>query len=412
MRAWTSPEVPRLGHGTAEPVRVHDTASGATVPVEPSGPARMYVCGITPYDATHIGHAATYVAFDLLNRSLRDAGHEVLYVQNVTDVDDPLLERATATGEDWDALAERETELFRDDMTALRVVAPEHYVGAVESIPLDVELIARLQTQGAVYELDGDLYYDVHADPAFGRVSGLDESGMLAVFPSRGGDPDRPGKKHPLDCLVWRGERSGEPAWESGVPTIGRGRPGWHVECSAIALRYLGETFDVQGGGSDLVFPHHEMSAGHAQVALDGRPFARTYVHAGMVAYGGEKMSKSRGNLVLVSRLREAGVDPMAIRLAILAHHYRSDWEWTDADVAAARARLDTWRTAIRATSYDAAVVLLGEVRAALADDIDAPTALAAVDAWAAGVATSSGPSSSGPELVRDLLDARLGLLL
>ena len=428
MRAWTSPEVPRLGHGVAEPVRIHDTSTGRVVPVEPSGAARMYVCGITPYDATHVGHAATYLAFDLLNRAWRDAGHEVRYVQNVTDVDDPLLERATATGEDWAALAERETELFRSDMAALRVLAPDHYVGAVESIPLDVELIERLQAQGAVYDVDGDLYYDVHADPAFGQVSRLDEAGMLSVFPSRGGDPDRPGKKHPLDCLVWRAERPGEPSWESGAPAIGRGRPGWHVECSAIALRYLGETFDVQGGGSDLAFPHHEMSAGHAQVALDGRPFARTYVHAGMVGYDGEKMSKSRGNLVLVSRLREAGADPMVIRLAILAHHYRSDWEWTDAELTAAQTRLDTWCTAVRATSNDAAVTLLGEFRAALADDLDAPAAVAAVDAWAAAVSASPGSSGSddatdaggsadaggesGPDLVRALLDARLGITL
>jgi L-cysteine:1D-myo-inositol 2-amino-2-deoxy-alpha-D-glucopyranoside ligase len=433
MRAWTSPDVPRLGPGPARAVRVHDTASDALVqvgPADPAEPARMYVCGITPYDATHIGHAATYLAFDLLNRAWRDAGHQVRYVQNVTDVDDPLLERASATGEDWVALAERETELFRTDMTALRVLAPDHYIGAVESVPLDVRLIEQLQAQGAVYEVDGDLYYDVHADPRFGAVSRLDEAAMLEVFPERGGDPGRAGKKHPLDCLVWRAERPGEPAWDSGAPGIGRGRPGWHVECSAIALEYLGETFDVQGGGSDLAFPHHEMSAGHAQVARDGATFARAYVHAGMVGYEGEKMSKSRGNLVLVSRLRESGVDPMAIRLAILRHHYRSDWEWTDQEIPRAEEWLRECRTAVAQPRGADPTPVVDAVRAALADDLDAPTALDAVLQWARATTGASRPSGApadaaaatvegapatvegAGDVVRTLLDATLGLLL
>jgi L-cysteine:1D-myo-inositol 2-amino-2-deoxy-alpha-D-glucopyranoside ligase len=411
MRAWTSPDVPRLDLETAEQVRIHDTSTGRTVPSGPAGAgstARIYVCGITPYDATHLGHAATYIAFDLLNRAWRDAGHPVHYVQNVTDVDDPLLERAAATGVAWEDLAQRETELFREDMTALRVLAPDEYVGAVESIDLDVALIQRLQERGHVYDVEGDLYFDVHSDPRFGTVSGLDEGEMLAIFPERGGDPDRPGKKHPLDCVLWQAERPEEPAWDSD---LGRGRPGWHIECSSIALRYLGDDFDVQGGGSDLAFPHHEMSAAHAQAAFDELTFARAYVHAGMVGYDGAKMSKSRGNLVLVSRLREAGTDPMAIRLALLAHHYRSDWEWTPADLTAAEVRLDSWRRAVAGTSYDAARALVTEVRAALADDLDAPRALAAVDAWAAASA-APGSDRSGEQLVRDLLDARLGVLL
>ena len=405
MRAWTSVEVPRLDLDPADEVRVHDTSTGTLLPTEPSGTARMYVCGITPYDATHIGHASTYIGFDLLNRAWRDAGHAVHYVQNVTDVDDPLLERAAATGVDWEELAERETELFREDMTALRVLAPDEYIGAVESIALDVELIQRLQERGHVYDVDGDLYFDVHSDPRFGAVSRLDEEQMLAIFPERGGDPDRPGKKHPLDCLLWQAERPGEPAWDSA---LGRGRPGWHIECSSIALRYLGGEFDVQGGGSDLAFPHHEMSAAHAQAAFDGLTFARAYVHAGMVAYDGEKMSKSKGNLVLVSRLRRSGTDPMAIRTAILGHHYRSNWEWTDADLSTAEARLASWRSAVDGASYDTARRLADEVRAALADDLDAPRALAAVDAWAAG----ERGDGTGASLVRGLLDARLGILL
>jgi L-cysteine:1D-myo-inositol 2-amino-2-deoxy-alpha-D-glucopyranoside ligase len=365
----------------------------------------MYVCGITPYDATHMGHAATYVAFDLLNRAWRDAGHEVHYVQNVTDVDDPLLERAAATGVDWAELAERETELFREDMTALRVLPPDEYVGAVESIPLHVELIERLRSRGHVYDVDGDLYFDVHADVRFGQVSGLDEAQMLRIFPERGGDPDRPGKKHPLDCVLWQRERPGEPAWDS---ELGPGRPGWHIECSAIALRYLGKEFDVQGGGSDLAFPHHEMSASHAQAAFDGLSFARSYVHAGMVGYQGEKMSKSKGNLVLVSRLREAGVDPMAIRLAILAHHYGSDWEWTDEDLDRAKARLESWRTAAAGATSGEAEELTTAVRAALANDLDAPAAVAALDEWAAGPPGDG----SGEARVRDLVDALLGVRL
>ncbi len=413
MRAWTSPDLPRLdgleGIGSAEPVRVHDTATGSLELSEPDGTARMYVCGITPYDATHLGHAATYVAFDLLNRAWRDAGHDVLYVQNVTDVDDPLLERATATGEDWVALAERETELFRQDVTALRVLAPDHYVGAVEAIPLVLEMVQQLQARGVTYEVDGDTYFSVRSDPRFGQVSGYDEQTMLTVFGERGGDPDRPGKKDPLDCLLWQAERPGEPAWDS---PLGRGRPGWHVECSAISLHHLGREFDVQGGGSDLVFPHHEMSASEAQAAFEGLTFARAFVHAGMVGYEGEKMSKSKGNLVLVSTLRAAGVDPMAIRLALLSHHYRSDWEWTDTDLSVAQERLARWRSAVGSASYDAAVALVAAVRRALAQDLDAPAALAAVDAWAvAGSADESG-DGRGADVVRRLLDARLGILL
>ena len=405
MRAWTSPDVPRVDSGTAEPVRIHDTATGAVRPSDPDGAARMYVCGITPYDATHLGHAATMIAFDLVNRAWRDAGLEVRYVQNVTDVDDPLLERANATGVDWVELAERETDLFREDMEALRVLAPDHYVGAVESIPLITEMIQQLRDRGVVDEVDGDLYFSVHSDPRFGSVSNYTEDEMLAVFGDRGGDPDRPGKKDRFDCLLWQLERPGEPAWDS---IHGRGRPGWHVECSAIALHHLGEEFDVQGGGSDLVFPHHEMSASEAQAAFDGLTFARSYVHAGMVGYEGEKMSKSKGNLVLVSRLREAGVDPMAIRLALLAHHYRTDWEWTDADLAAGEERLAAWRTAVPSASREQAEELVRGVRAALADDLDAPRALAVVDDWAAG----ERGDGSGADLVRALLDARLGVVL
>jgi len=410
MRAWSNPDVPTLdSFGSAPVLRLHDSSSGSVVATNPQETARLYVCGITPYDATHLGHAATYVAFDLLNRAWRDAGHEVRYVQNVTDVDDPLLERATANGVDWEDLAREQIDLFRDDMTALRVLAPDEYIGAVESIPLAVELVQQLRSRGVVYEVDGDLYFSVHSDPRFGQVSGWDEEQMLAVFADRGGDPDRPGKKHPLDCLLWQAERPGEPAWDS---ELGRGRPGWHVECSSIALHYLGEELDVQGGGSDLVFPHHEMSASEAQAAVDGLTFARAYVHAGMVGYRGEKMSKSKGNLVFVSRLRHDGVDPMALRLALLAHHYRSDWEWTDADLEEAHQRLATWREAVAGTSGSPAGPVIDAVRAALAEDLDAPRALEELDRWAsASLERDAGDPGAG-DAVRRLVDARLGVLL
>ena len=399
MRSWSGPDVPSVG-GSAPELQVHDTRSGALVGSSPTDAARLYVCGITPYDATHLGHAATYLAFDLLQRQWLDRGLEVVYTQNVTDVDDPLLERALKIGEDWAALAERETQLFREDMEALGMLAPRHYIGAVESIDLVVDLVERLGD--SVYPVDDDLYFDVHADPGFGQISGLDDDAMLAVFGERGGDPDRPGKKHPLDCLLWQAAREGEPSWES---RLGRGRPGWHIECAAIALEHLGTDFDVQGGGSDLAFPHHEMSASEASVAT-GEPFAQVYVHAGMVALHGEKMSKSKGNLELVSRLREDGHDPMAIRLALLAHHYRADWEWTDADLTRAEERIDTWRTAAYRPTTASADDLTSQLRTALAHDLDAPAALAAVDAWA----SEEGSDEGGGAAARQVIDALLGV--
>jgi L-cysteine:1D-myo-inositol 2-amino-2-deoxy-alpha-D-glucopyranoside ligase len=412
MLAWPRPDVPRLeAFGRAPDVRVYDSAAGTVQTTRPHGTARLYVCGITPYDATHIGHANTYVAFDILHRAWLDAGYPVRYVQNVTDVDDPLLERATATGEDWAGLAARETQLFREDMAALRVLPPDEYIGAVESIPLDVELITRLQQRGHVYDVEGDLYFSVHSDPRFGAVSRLSEEEMLAVFPERGGDPGRPGKKHPLDCLLWQAERPGEPAWDTA---LGRGRPGWHVECSSIALRYLGAAFDVQGGGSDLAFPHHEMSAGHAQAAYDDLTFARAYVHAGMVGYDGAKMSKSRGNLVFVSRLREGGTDPRALRLALLAHHYRSDWEWTGRDLDQAAERLGRWTAALDHAAAEQVGRVVVRVRDRLADDLDTPGALAALDAWAEAAGGDPAPTGAvdTAATVRDLVDARLGIRL
>jgi L-cysteine:1D-myo-inositol 2-amino-2-deoxy-alpha-D-glucopyranoside ligase len=415
MQAWPAPTVPRLT-GDGPSLHLHDTSTGALAETTPGATARMYVCGITPYDAAHLGHAATYLAFDLLQRSWRDAGHVVHYVQNVTDVDDPLLERATATGEDWEALAEREIAVFRTDMTALRILPPDQYVGAVAAIPLVIDLVSQLRDLGATYEVDGDIYFSVTADPSFGSVSGLSRDEMLGLFAERGGDPDRPGKKDPLDCLLWLAARPGEPSWPS---PFGDGRPGWHIECVAIALANLGMSFDVQGGGSDLVFPHHEMGASEAQVLIKNKPYARTYVHAGMVALDGEKMSKSKGNLVFVHRLRAAGHDPMAIRLALLAHHYRDDWEWTADDLTSAEQRLARWRSAVAvgspgATSSGAeSAPVVTAVRAAMANDLDAPAALASIDAWAAAALDESvGANESEATEIRDLVDALLGVAL
>ncbi|PZF82935.1 cysteine--1-D-myo-inosityl 2-amino-2-deoxy-alpha-D-glucopyranoside ligase [Jiangella anatolica] len=400
MRAWSSVDVPALP-GRGLPVRLHDTATGAAGPLEPGPTATMYVCGITPYDATHLGHAATYVAFDLLNRAWRDAGHNVRYVQNITDIDDPLLERATETGQDWRELADEETRLFTEDMAWLRVLPPSAYVGAVEAIPLITRLILRMEP--SVYEVDGDLYFSVRSDPAFGAVSRLPEDQMRALFAERGGDPDRPGKKDPLDPLVWLKARPGEPSWDS---PFGAGRPGWHVECAAIAMEYLGVPFDVQGGGNDLIFPHHEMSASHAHVVAGA--FATRYAHAGMVGLDGEKMSKSLGNLVFVSRLRADGVDPAAVRLALLSGHYRADREWTDGVLATATDRLAAWRAAVARPAGPDAAAVLAEVRDRLADDLDSPGALAAIDRWAA----TPGDDTEAPALVAATADALLGVAL
>jgi len=407
-------------------IRLFDTAQGSEVTLPADGEQSMYVCGITPYDATHMGHAASYVAFDLLNRAWRDAGQRVSYVQNVTDVDDPLLERATATGVDWKELAASQIELFQTDMAALNVLPPDNYVGAVESIPLIVPEVERLVRLGLAYKVpgtagepDGDVYYDVEAAGkqsvaadawTLGSISGLGESEMLELFAERGGDPGRAGKRQALDPLLWRVAREGEPSWPGGE--LGAGRPGWHIECTVIAQKYLPAPFTVQGGGTDLIFPHHEMGAGHAY-SLAGVPLARHYAHAGMVGLDGEKMSKSKGNLVLVSKLRAAGEEPAAIRLAILAHHYRSDWSWTDAGFSEAKERLSLWRTAVAGAPEGSATALLAQMRQALARDLNAPAALEAVDSWAKQAKQSAAAGSRQDQaLIRDALDALLGVEL
>lgn len=390
MRTWTPPELPQLP-GKGQAPRLFNTAAGRLEhpPIE-GDRATLYVCGITPYDATHLGHAATYLAFDTMQRAWRDAGIETVYAQNITDVDDPLLERAAATGVDWKDLAESQIGLFRSDMYRLGMIPPEHYIAVTECIDEIADAVARLLELGLAYPVptagaEGeDLYFDLRAaerdtEWRLGDVAPYDRELMSLLSAERGGDPDREGKRDPLDPLLWRAAREGEPSWPSAV---GPGRPGWHIECSVIAAGALGNAFTVQGGGADLVFPHHEFTAAHA-TALSGTPLAHAYCHVGLISYQGFKMSKSRGNLVLVSKLLDAGAEPSAIRLGILAHHYRSEWEWYDDDLRIAQRRLQAWREGIARVSEDPADAheVLAQLRQALANDLDTPVMLATLDA-------------------------------
>ena len=398
------------GNGVAP--RIFDAATQGLVEARPHasapGSASIYVCGVTPYDATHLGHAATYLAFDTLIRVWLDAGYAVRYVQNVTDIDDPLLERAARDGVDWRDLAASQIALFRGDMEKLGIIPPDEYVAVTEVIAQVADAVKTLLGNGSAYRVaSSDAADDVYFDSAvavtswrLGQESSLPRQAMLELSAERGGDPLRPGKRDPLDPLLWRSERAGEPAWDS---SIGRGRPGWHIECSVIALEHLPSPLTVNGGGRDLVFPHHEFSAGHA-AALTGHPLAGIYAHAGMVAYDGEKMSKSLGNLVLVSRLVAGGVDPRAIRLALLSERYRTDWEWTDAHLKLAEARLAAW-TAWAAITTATDDGLLAEIRERLADDLDTPGAINAIEARIAGGAVASAT-------VIDAIDALLGIRL
>ncbi|CAG7602629.1 cysteine--1-D-myo-inosityl 2-amino-2-deoxy-alpha-D-glucopyranoside ligase [Leucobacter soli] len=422
MRTWTTPELPALpGQGTAP--RLFNTATDRIEhPAIADERATLYVCGITPYDATHLGHAATYLAFDILLRAWRDAGIDTVYAQNITDIDDPLLERANATGVEWRALAEEQIGLFRSDMHRLGMIPPEHFVAVTERIDEIAEAVQRLQERGLAYPVPcddaegADLYFDTREAERMtqwrlGDVAPYDRDLMEILSAERGGDPERLGKRHPLDPLLWRAAREGEPSWPSPV---GDGRPGWHIECAVIATAELGRTFTVQGGGHDLVFPHHEFTAAHA-TALTDTPLAHAYCHVGLIAYDGHKMSKSRGNLVLVSKLLDGthggsaagGADPSAIRLALLAHHYRAEWEWFDADLETATRRLEAWRAGAQRSAADPAssVAVLQQLRQSLANDLDTPVMLATLDA-----ALDRGVDD--PALIIDAVDALLGVKL
>lgn len=377
MQSWTSLSVPDYKVNVDSKVKIWDTEAQAIAEVSETE-IKLYVCGITPYDATHMGHAATYITFDLLQRLLMIQGKNVSYVQNITDVDDPLLERAIRDNLDWQDLATKEIELFKDDMSALRVLPPQHYIGAVEAIPLVIKAIEKLISKAAVYKIDNDLYFDISSDLNFGDRSHLSIDQMIEIFAQRGGDPTLVGKRNKLDCLLWRAHREGEPSWDS---PFGAGRPGWHIECTAIALEYLGSSITIQGGGSDLIFPHHEMCAAQGEV-MNNATFAQYFMHTGMIGYQGEKMSKSKGNLVFVSKLREAGIDAMAIRLALLANHYRSDREWDDALLQDATDRLAKWRKGFAKPEGPEIEATISGVVDALNDDLDTTKALAHIDSW------------------------------
>lgn len=423
MKSWITP-FPFALPGQPDTLHLFDTATQEKRRVEVhENHATMYVCGITPYDATHLGHANTYVTFDLLYRYWIAAGYQVTYTQNVTDVDDPLFERAAAMGVDYTELGHQQTDLFRSDMEQLNVLAPQHYLGVSETVDWIRELVRDMVDAGVAYTVpgdqenpDGDIYFSIeaaerHTAWKLGSIGGHSTQEMATFFPERGGDPNRPGKRHPLDPLIWSARRDGEPYWED--PDLGPGRPGWHVECSAIAQHTLPSPFTVQGGGSDLRFPHHEFSAAHA-TSVTGQPMAQLYVHSGMVGLEGVKMSKSLGNLKLVSKLVAEGESPMAIRALLLANHYRSDWSFTDADLAKATARIETWRTALHHEQPEDAATVLGNVFAALSDDLDAPTALAHIDDWAqAAIAHSKSRDAAVPSVnVAVVVDALLGIKL
>jgi L-cysteine:1D-myo-inositol 2-amino-2-deoxy-alpha-D-glucopyranoside ligase len=310
-------------------------------PLELGERVSLYVCGITPYDAAHLGHAFTYSAFDMLVRFLRSRGHHVAYCQNVTDVDDDVLARAARDGEDYLELGRRETAAYLRDMDALNIARPSYFPRATQEIPSMVELAAQLVDAGNAYEVGGTLFFDVTTFPSFGELSGLDAAEQRQLLAERGGDPDDPRKRHPLDFVVWQRSEPGEPAWDS---PWGPGRPGWHLECSAMSRRYLGTTLDLHGGGSDLVYPHHESERAQSQAA-NRVPFVRRWLHTGMVRYQGEKMSKSLGNLVFPRDLVRDH-EPAAIRLTLLGHHYRSAWEFDAEELKLASERLDGWRRA------------------------------------------------------------------
>ncbi|MGY6502349.1 MAG: cysteine--tRNA ligase [Acidimicrobiales bacterium] len=372
-------------------MRLYDTSRREVVPFTPGPTVTMYTCGITPYDATHLGHAAVYLAYDVLQRRLRDRGHDTRCVRNITDVDDSILGKARELGVHYLDLAAAETARFDSDMVALGMLPAWSEPRATSAIADIRGFIGMVLDRGHAYEAGGAVYFDISSFERFGQISNLSRETMLAYAAERGGNVDDPHKRDPLDFVLWQPSADDEPSWES---LWGPGRPGWHIECSALALRELGTTIDLHGGGADLIFPHHECEAAQSEAAT-GEPFVRHWMHQAMVRKDGEKMSKSLGNLVFVSELRKEW-DPRAIRLVVVANHYRTEWEWQDEMMPAASARLESW---LAAGEGDGA---LDEVRAALDDDLDTPTAIAAIDAAAA---TGSGVSAAASLLGVDVLD-------
>lgn len=363
-------------------MRLYDTRRKEVVPFEPGQIVTMYTCGITPYDATHLGHAATYLGYDVLQRRLRDLGHETRCVRNVTDVDDSIIGKARELGVHYLDLAAKETARFDDDMIALEMIPSFSEPRATGAIADIRGFIGMVLERGHAYQAGGNVYFDVNSVDNFGDISGYDRERMIELAAEHGGFPDDPNKRDPLDFILWQKSLADEPAWDS---LWGQGRPGWHIECSTLALRDLGTTIDLHGGGSDLIFPHHECEAVQSEAAT-GEPFVTHWMHQAMVRMDGEKMSKSLGNLVFVSELRKE-FDTRAIRLGVVAHHYRHAWEWNDDIMPTAAARLERWLANGQGNGA------LAEVRAALDNDLDTPTAIAAIDAAAErgeGVSTAA----------------------
>ena len=407
MNSWPGNNLPLVAGYEFPTLKIIDSNLGL-VTVDAPIEFRIYVCGITPYDSTHLGHAATYIAFDLINRYQSLSGRSLNFVENVTDIDDPLLERAKRDNSNWQQLADTQTQLFKSDMSALRIIPPNNLVKVTESMAIIEDFIKKLDSQGYVYEISGDYYFSVEQ-----FLSGLPVSISEAVkiFAERGGDPHRQGKKHQLDPLVWSANTEGEPGWES---SFGFGRPGWHVECTAIACKYLDKDSNdpilhVQGGGSDLIFPHHFMSAQIVKAAY-GRDFSQYFLHAAMIGLDGEKMSKSKGNLVFVSKLLSAGVDPMAIRWALLQGHYQKDREWSDNLLSESEVQIATVRRALAQSEVNDPKELIAGIIADLSNNLDTPSALKRLLLWSEQSINAGSVNQSG--LVSRSIDSLLGLAL
>lgn len=378
-------------------LHLYDTARREVVPFEAGPVVRMYVCGITPYDSTHLGHAATYLTYDLLTRRLEELGHEVRMVRNVTDVDDSILPKARELGIPYLELAEAELARFHADMEALEMRPPFAEPRATETIDEIVSIVERLLDSGHAYLTAGTAYFDVSSFPRFGELSHYPHEQMVRLARARGGNPEDPHRRDPLDFVLWQPSLADEPAWRA---PFGVGRPGWHIECSAMSMQELGPTLDLHGGGTDLIFPHHECEVAQSE-ALTGKPFVRHWLHSAVVAYEGEKMSKSLGNLVFVNELLQTS-DPRAIRLALMHHHYRAGFEWHDTDIQDGTALLHRLLAAARRTDGPDPRPFAERVRAAIDHDLDAPRALEALDELADAI-LSGGSDPAAPEALHDL---------
>ena len=407
MNSWPKPFVPSLINHDFPPLNIKDSSAGL-IQFEKSEDFRMYVCGITPYDATHLGHAATYLAFDLIYRYQFLSGKNIKFVENITDIDDPLLERANRDKVDWSALADSQINLFKSDMSALRVVPPEHFIKVTESLTIIEEFIKRLAKNGYLYEIEKDYYFAVEQ---FLNDLPMPVDEAVKVFSERGGDPHRVGKKHPLDPLVWSAHVGNEPGWES---SFGFGRPGWHVECTAIACHYLDENennpiVSLQGGGSDLIFPHHFMSAQIIQAAY-GREFSESFVHAAMISLDGEKMSKSKGNLVFVSKLLESGIDPMILRWALLRGHFQQDRAWSNELLEISTKEVELVRSALAQSEVADTKNVINSLIQDISNNLDTPSALDRLTKWAN--LSQSNPIVNQSGLMARAVDSLLGLAL